>query len=496
MKITVTKILVFIFLISLFCSIQITFASTLNIDLYSMFSNDDISEIKNNDIDDELIIKEFIESENYYYLLISNLSKNKGVAISKIDKSNIENTQLFSIYNNDFLKGYYISSIYIDKKENIWLCLHNSNESRFCRLSSDEKISFINYDSIDTIHKFSEENIYWYNSNTKEMFSWDGDKTKVIQVKNDLIDFTEYENKIYYTNFSGDVYKMDKTEDTVIFNLFDSLGFDKNTDRIEKIDLVSTGDKLWITAGLITSTDVMIINTGLINITDNRVYNEIPIGRILKYHKNGDNSVYFLTSPFFPPVPNSFGETVVYELLIKDDTLTTNKSNIYFEELNQKYIDINSNVFTYNSIKDINGIVKTTVDNTTINYYFKYNHEDEEKASVKVKCNNIYIDFDSSPYIENGRTMVPIRALTYILGGVSSWNNGVVTLVKEDKKIVLEIGSYTAYFNDNPVKLDVCPVIKNGRTMIPLRFILENFSVDLEWNQDKREVIINKELQF
>lgn len=43
------------------------------------------------------------------------------------------------------------------------------------------------------------------------------------------------------------------------------------------------------------------------------------------------------------------------------------------------------------------------------------------------------------------------------------------------KYIMLKINSKRAYVNMNPVQLDVAPIEKNGRTLVPLRFIAEHF---------------------
>ncbi|MDR1160633.1 MAG: copper amine oxidase N-terminal domain-containing protein, partial [Syntrophomonadaceae bacterium] len=57
--------------------------------------------------------------------------------------------------------------------------------------------------------------------------------------------------------------------------------------------------------------------------------------------------------------------------------------------------------------------------------------------------------------------------------------------------ILLAIGSTTAIVNDNPGLLDVPPVIKDGYTMVPLRFIAEAAGYKVDWNEENRQVLIN-----
>jgi hypothetical protein len=54
----------------------------------------------------------------------------------------------------------------------------------------------------------------------------------------------------------------------------------------------------------------------------------------------------------------------------------------------------------------------------------------------------------------------------------------------------LQIGSKTMYVNDSPVKLDVAPVITEGRTLLPIRWIAEPLGASVAWNSTERKVTI------
>ena len=56
--------------------------------------------------------------------------------------------------------------------------------------------------------------------------------------------------------------------------------------------------------------------------------------------------------------------------------------------------------------------------------------------------------------------------------------------------IKLTIGEKTVYINGDPVKNDVAPVIKNNRTLLPIRIIAENLGASVGWNDDNRSVYI------
>ncbi len=96
------------------------------------------------------------------------------------------------------------------------------------------------------------------------------------------------------------------------------------------------------------------------------------------------------------------------------------------------------------------------------------------------------------PIIVNGRTLVPIRAIVEKMGGNVEWNGSArqTTLNYENNKIVLTLDSTTAYLNDSENILDTAPAAINGRTMLPIRFIAESFGFDVDWNVNTHIITI------
>lgn len=105
-------------------------------------------------------------------------------------------------------------------------------------------------------------------------------------------------------------------------------------------------------------------------------------------------------------------------------------------------------------------------------------------ASPKVVLNNENLNFDVSPVIENGRTLVPLRIIFENLGAEVEWNQKTqtVTATKDEIIIKLTINSVDAYKNNQVVKLDVPAKIKNGRTLVPLRFVSEAMGAYVGWD--------------
>lgn len=105
-----------------------------------------------------------------------------------------------------------------------------------------------------------------------------------------------------------------------------------------------------------------------------------------------------------------------------------------------------------------------------------------------MEVNGIETEIDggrgTKPIVTNGRTLVPIRAIIEAFGGVVGWEESTqsVLLTMEDDTIKLVINSNVAYLNNNTEILDVAPTVINGRTMLPIRFVAEGFNLGVAWD--------------
>lgn len=99
---------------------------------------------------------------------------------------------------------------------------------------------------------------------------------------------------------------------------------------------------------------------------------------------------------------------------------------------------------------------------------------------------------DTRPMIVSGRTLVPIRAIIEAFGGVVDWEESSqsVLLKMEGNTIQLGIGGTTAYLNNQAETLDVAPAIYNERTMLPIRFVAEGFNLGVAWDDNTKTVYI------
>jgi hypothetical protein len=104
---------------------------------------------------------------------------------------------------------------------------------------------------------------------------------------------------------------------------------------------------------------------------------------------------------------------------------------------------------------------------------------------------------DQAPVVISGRTLVPVRAVVETLGAVVEYSADTQTVfaTRGPVSIALRIGSVVATVNCEDRTLDVPAQIMNGRTMVPLRFIGEILGAVVTWDQQTRtaEVFSSRE---
>lgn len=97
---------------------------------------------------------------------------------------------------------------------------------------------------------------------------------------------------------------------------------------------------------------------------------------------------------------------------------------------------------------------------------------------------------DVAPFIENGRTFVPVRFIAEAFGAEADWEPKhavveVVTLTREDVTITIGIGSKSIEVDRDgvvtTVESDVAAFIRDGRTVLPFRVIAEAFGAKVDY---------------
>ena len=106
----------------------------------------------------------------------------------------------------------------------------------------------------------------------------------------------------------------------------------------------------------------------------------------------------------------------------------------------------------------------------------------------------LYFILPLTPVLRNGRTLVPLRGIFEALGAIVNWdeNSQTVTVSREGIKILtITIGCRTATKNGAEIFLDVPAELINNRTMVPLRFVSETLGAKVDWDVSSNTVLIS-----
>lgn len=101
---------------------------------------------------------------------------------------------------------------------------------------------------------------------------------------------------------------------------------------------------------------------------------------------------------------------------------------------------------------------------------------------------------DAKPFIRNGRVMVPIRYVAESLGMKVMWNkqSKIVTLQDKERKVEIVTNSKKIVVNGKEYVSDVAPVIENGRTYLSISNIGKVSGANMTWNNQSKQVSITK----
>lgn len=169
------------------------------------------------------------------------------------------------------------------------------------------------------------------------------------------------------------------------------------------------------------------------------------------------------------------------------------KDATYGLTVQKKKSSSSSSATTTDKDKDNNKTIDD--DKTTDNNQAKDDNSAAEKSKVIklqigsriVNVDNEAVIYDTAPVIRNDRTLVPIRIVTETLGGKVDWNGVTkeVTLHIDGKEIKMTVGKTLE-------KYGVAPVIIDGRTFVPVRFVADELGATVAWDNATKTVTITK----
>lgn len=113
----------------------------------------------------------------------------------------------------------------------------------------------------------------------------------------------------------------------------------------------------------------------------------------------------------------------------------------------------------------------------------------ETKPKVVVNGKEI----ETEAIIKDGRTLIPVRGVFEELGYIVSWDNDTKTAVitNDAYKISIQNGQTTFICNNQTIIPDVPQQNVDSHFYIPLRSIAESISAEVDWNGETKTAIVN-----
>lgn len=104
------------------------------------------------------------------------------------------------------------------------------------------------------------------------------------------------------------------------------------------------------------------------------------------------------------------------------------------------------------------------------------------------------VPISPAPMVYKGATIIPLRALSEAFGAKVEFANGEITVTLREKVVKLKIGSNIASINGTNMPVNPAPVIIQGKTMVPFRFIAEALGAQVFWDQSSKTITMQTEV--
>lgn len=118
-------------------------------------------------------------------------------------------------------------------------------------------------------------------------------------------------------------------------------------------------------------------------------------------------------------------------------------------------------------------------------------------GSTSYTVNGATYTADVAPYIENGRTFLPVRYVADALG-VAPQNikfdkkTSTVTLLKGDRIVQIKLKTNILTVNGAVINMDVKAITKNNRTVLPISWVGQALGADIKWDKDTNTVTVTQ----
>lgn len=127
--------------------------------------------------------------------------------------------------------------------------------------------------------------------------------------------------------------------------------------------------------------------------------------------------------------------------------------------------------------------------------FLKNNYNDITVLSfLDIVIKDKSVAFDTPPLIKNDRTLIPLRAIVEAFDAEVLWDNESreASVTKDGNRIIIKPNEKTAIVNGREISLDVSLDVYADRIYVPIRFIAENIGIVVDWDNDLRIIKVEE----
>lgn len=125
-------------------------------------------------------------------------------------------------------------------------------------------------------------------------------------------------------------------------------------------------------------------------------------------------------------------------------------------------------------------------------------HRRPIETAIKININGKLVETPLvTPLLMDGRVMVPLRGVLQEFDANIEWypNQKIVVARRAGRSVTLPVGRNYAFVGDKFVDLAVPAQIMNGRTLVPLRFVAEALNAYVFYDATARTVVITSRIE-
>lgn len=122
------------------------------------------------------------------------------------------------------------------------------------------------------------------------------------------------------------------------------------------------------------------------------------------------------------------------------------------------------------------------------------NASGQSSSAIEVYIDGEKVIMDTVPIVKNNRTLVPLRGVFEGLGATVDYNKATKQVIVKDNQVevLLETGNDAVLVNGRLNFLDTASEVINDRTLVPIRFVVESLGHDVRWDGINRHIYITK----